>query len=414
MGGGSRLRPERVNPKGRRNSPSRSPWQQASSSGDGRFYGGGDDGFWRLSFGEEDDGKIRREGSVLSSGFYESDDELELPFSSCRSCRSTSMKAAERGESRKLSNMVTDIRKMRDLHEDIEMTLGSGRRKGENGRHELKFKTPRQDTLKDRKSQKANRRVLKEKRSEFDGELDAAERSIESIEKHILEPKPARRIRTTGGDHNKLCTSDPRKHRQAASMNSRSSNLGTIEEDCCKFASLHLEETDAPTEEEKRKLKEMAIKELMSRSENQRKAIHISRELQSRTRQSSKIRVHSPRTPTKGESCKIKALEDMKAKMKMKKKIKEKIVEGRKQIESFAVVKCSFDPQKDFRDSMLEMILEKGINQPEELEELLACYLTLNSDEYHDLIIKVFRQVWFGLNPTYCDPELQLNIAMND
>lgn len=97
----------------------------------------------------------------------------------------------------------------------------------------------------------------------------------------------------------------------------------------------------------------------------------------------------------------------MKAKMKMKKKIEERILEGRTQIESFAVVKSSLDPQKDFRDSMIEMIMEKGISQPEELEELLACYLTLNSDEYHDLIIKVFRQVWFGLNRAYFDPELQ-------
>ncbi|KAF2305347.1 hypothetical protein GH714_004128 [Hevea brasiliensis] len=73
--------------------------------------------------------------------------------------------------------------------------------------------------------------------------------------------------------------------------------------------------------------------------------------------------------------------------------------------ESFAMVKCSYDPQKDFRDSMIEMIKEQRINQPEELEELLACYLTLNSDEYHDLIIRVFRQVWFDLNQACFDIE---------
>ncbi|XP_019706821.1 uncharacterized protein [Elaeis guineensis] len=68
-------------------------------------------------------------------------------------------------------------------------------------------------------------------------------------------------------------------------------------------------------------------------------------------------------------------------------------------LESFAVVKCSCDPQKDFRESMVEMIWEKGIGRPEELESLLACYLSLNSDEHHDVIVKVFRQVWFDLNP---------------
>ncbi|XP_010253122.1 PREDICTED: transcription repressor OFP1 [Nelumbo nucifera] len=65
--------------------------------------------------------------------------------------------------------------------------------------------------------------------------------------------------------------------------------------------------------------------------------------------------------------------------------------------ESFAVVKSSFDPQRDFRDSMVEMVVENNIRASKDLEELLACYLSLNSDEYHDLIVKVFEQIWFGL-----------------
>ncbi|KAL2337608.1 hypothetical protein Fmac_012054 [Flemingia macrophylla] len=62
---------------------------------------------------------------------------------------------------------------------------------------------------------------------------------------------------------------------------------------------------------------------------------------------------------------------------------------------SFAVVKSSFDPQKDFRESMMEMIVENNIRASKDLEDLLACYLSLNSDEYHDIIIKVFKQIWF-------------------
>ncbi|TKY63622.1 Transcription repressor OFP2 [Spatholobus suberectus] len=65
--------------------------------------------------------------------------------------------------------------------------------------------------------------------------------------------------------------------------------------------------------------------------------------------------------------------------------------------DSFAVVKSSFDPQKDFRESMVEMIMENNIRASKDLEDLLACYLSLNSDEYHDLIIKVFKQIWFDL-----------------
>ncbi|XP_009780345.1 transcription repressor OFP1-like [Nicotiana sylvestris] len=65
--------------------------------------------------------------------------------------------------------------------------------------------------------------------------------------------------------------------------------------------------------------------------------------------------------------------------------------------ESFAVVKSSKNPQKDFRESMVEMIMENNIRTSKDLEELLACYLSLNSDEYHDLIIKVFKQIWFDI-----------------
>lgn len=65
--------------------------------------------------------------------------------------------------------------------------------------------------------------------------------------------------------------------------------------------------------------------------------------------------------------------------------------------ESFAVVKSSEDPQRDFRESMVEMIVENNICASTELEDLLACYLSLNSDRYHDLIIRVFKQIWFDI-----------------
>ncbi|KAJ3671016.1 hypothetical protein LUZ60_008442 [Juncus effusus] len=68
-------------------------------------------------------------------------------------------------------------------------------------------------------------------------------------------------------------------------------------------------------------------------------------------------------------------------------------------VKKFAVVKRSNEPERDFRESMVEMILEKRIGRSDQLESLLACYLTLNSDEYHDVIVKVFRQVWYEINP---------------
>ncbi|KAE9610802.1 hypothetical protein Lal_00021169 [Lupinus albus] len=72
----------------------------------------------------------------------------------------------------------------------------------------------------------------------------------------------------------------------------------------------------------------------------------------------------------------------------------------RKLSDSFAIVKSSFNPQKDFRESMMEMIIENNLRASKDLENLLACYLSLNSDEYHDLIIKVFKQIWFDLTET--------------
>lgn len=65
--------------------------------------------------------------------------------------------------------------------------------------------------------------------------------------------------------------------------------------------------------------------------------------------------------------------------------------------DSFAIVKSSMNPQRDFRESMVEMIVENNIRTSKDLEDLLACYLSLNSDEYHEVIIKVFKQIWFDL-----------------
>jgi uncharacterized protein (TIGR01568 family) len=60
---------------------------------------------------------------------------------------------------------------------------------------------------------------------------------------------------------------------------------------------------------------------------------------------------------------------------------------------SFAVVKASTDPRRDFRESMVEMITENGVRAPEDLQELLECYLALNSREYHGVIMEVFRAI---------------------
>ena len=61
---------------------------------------------------------------------------------------------------------------------------------------------------------------------------------------------------------------------------------------------------------------------------------------------------------------------------------------------SFAVVKASMDPPSDFRESMMEMIIENNMHTPEDMQELLECYLSLNSREYHGVIMEVFGGIW--------------------
>ncbi|KAI9166122.1 hypothetical protein LWI28_026625 [Acer negundo] len=65
--------------------------------------------------------------------------------------------------------------------------------------------------------------------------------------------------------------------------------------------------------------------------------------------------------------------------------------------ESFAVVKKSQDPYEDFRRSMMEMILEKQMFEEKELEQLLHCFLTLNSRQHHKVIVEAFSEIWEAL-----------------
>ncbi|KAF5810835.1 putative transcription factor OFP family [Helianthus annuus] len=156
--------------------------------------------------------------------------------------------------------------------------------------------------------------------------------------------------------------------------------------------------------EELRKLKNKKIKDIMLKNEEQRKCVDVSKKTsRKKSKPGCKVNACTPRTLARVE-CRIKALEDMKktrVKMNKEREIKDAF---RAYADSFAVLKRSFDPQQDFRESMMEMIMENGIRRREELEELLACYLTLNCDEYHNLIVKVFKDVWLELNQVYFDP----------
>ncbi|KAM7524181.1 hypothetical protein LguiA_014083 [Lonicera macranthoides] len=65
--------------------------------------------------------------------------------------------------------------------------------------------------------------------------------------------------------------------------------------------------------------------------------------------------------------------------------------------ESFAIVKKSEDPYEDFRRSMMEMVLEKEMFEERDLEELLKCFLSLNSRDHHGVIVEAFSEIWEGI-----------------
>ncbi|GLT81400.1 hypothetical protein SLA2020_527890 [Shorea laevis] len=76
-----------------------------------------------------------------------------------------------------------------------------------------------------------------------------------------------------------------------------------------------------------------------------------------------------------------------------------KMVRGFGQVggESVAVEKESDDPYLDFRQSMLQMILEKEIYSKDDMRELLNCFLQLNSPYYHGVIVRAFTEIWNGV-----------------
>lgn len=63
-------------------------------------------------------------------------------------------------------------------------------------------------------------------------------------------------------------------------------------------------------------------------------------------------------------------------------------------VDSIAVVKDSNNPYEDFKHSMLQMIFEKEIYSGDDLQDLLSCFLELNSPSHHELILQVFSQIW--------------------
>ncbi|KAL8044862.1 hypothetical protein ABFX02_08G074000 [Erythranthe guttata] len=81
------------------------------------------------------------------------------------------------------------------------------------------------------------------------------------------------------------------------------------------------------------------------------------------------------------------------ARLSMLKKLIPCAIDGKVK-ESFAVVKRSENPYEDFKNSMMDMITEKQMFDHRDLEQLLQCFLSLNSGNYHGIIVQVFSDIW--------------------
>lgn len=88
--------------------------------------------------------------------------------------------------------------------------------------------------------------------------------------------------------------------------------------------------------------------------------------------------------------------------------------EGKVQQESFAVVKRSSDPRGDFRRSMAEMVVEKGMYEAADLEQLLRCFLSLNSRHHHRAVVSAFTDIWQALFPHASPNLIQLQQVVNN
>ncbi|KAL9392853.1 hypothetical protein Peur_016773 [Populus x canadensis] len=72
--------------------------------------------------------------------------------------------------------------------------------------------------------------------------------------------------------------------------------------------------------------------------------------------------------------------------------------DGTKFIVMVAMEKSSYDPREDFRESMVEMIMANRLQEPKDLRSLLNYYMSMNSEEYHGMILEVFHELFTDRN----------------
>lgn len=188
--------------------------------GEGRFYSGDDDSYWRLSFGEE----AEKPTVGLNSEWYNpEDDELGGPASS----KSEVMGMTGREVTWKFNDMVSAIRNSGVLQEKADVPPQNDAFRRKKITEEIEVKTPQLKAAKHHKLRKPERRTCKETKVER-GSKEEEETTTKSTENIIFDVYPEK-IPYTGED---FWESKPAYSMKQPSFSFSNSNLGTIEEDC--------------------------------------------------------------------------------------------------------------------------------------------------------------------------------------
>ncbi|XP_047972404.1 transcription repressor OFP3-like [Salvia hispanica] len=345
-----------------------------------RFYRLDDDAYWTLSF-RKDRGvrgcEGRRRSSRINPLWYDSDDEFLVAVSGFREAQLP----------RKELETIPETDTIKMKQERCTDTVLREKR-----RDRLK-----KDNIDVRRSRKLRGRVKrKNRKAELGVRLDEGEDESSNLEEEQASPTQLQKADQVKEESHDSAVSYSRNHQNISFQTFGWSSDGEEDEDDHVSPDLDGKGSAATSERlstsKCQNLENMKIEEFKKKTEEFRKeAAYITRRFRSRKVKRNRKNARGSRTESR-----IQALKGIKSKKK-ERESEEEAVESSTISNSFAVVKSSFNPQQDFRDSMVEMIQEKGIRHREELQELLACYLTLNSDRHHDLIINVFQQVWFEL-----------------
>lgn len=325
-----------------------------------------EENFWRFSFEKQSTDANDNGGS--------SEDEPQFQSLARKSCKSNSKSVGkgpmyEFSESQNFSEKLSDVRQTKFC-----ITQEKERSKPVENWKKKRFEAQQQVTVKDRKFIDQNTRTVDRRTSE----------DLASHGGSFSEDQTSRK----GGEEISETASETRTTEERDNVTAHSSRR--LDQGIMKESTISLNVNREP---EKNQISEDVLSKNSRQRDEAVKSPRANRHLHGRKiRQRAKSGMHSPRTALRIENCKIRAVENLKKAKKMQEKRR------RRAFESFAVVKCSFNPQQDFRESMMEMISANGIEEAEELESLLACYLSLNSVEYHAIIVNVFRQVWSALN----------------